>query len=1396
MRRALSMICALALTLGMIVPWSGHVHATEVTEPAVTTACPYCDVPVTEWETLTADTVWEPGNHYRLTDRLELSQIVNLDTAEEAGTYCIDLAGHTLINPNNRTFLLGKSGGTVSVTVNIMDTSLAKSGRVEGFWGKGTSGGVVYMYSGATMNIYGGTFASANASQASANNGGVFQILSGATVNMYGGSIEGGTAGTRGGAINVAAGATFYMNGGTVKAGTAPTAACIYAESGAAVKLSGTAAVDEIYFAGSPAANLTISNTYTGSVTLNAATAIVSGNTIAKSDNADISGATITIASDAELRSSVSGTSIVVSKMFWCEACEDYFAWKSLSATLPADASGHYRLSKNVSASQVVITADREICLDLAGHTYTGAKRAFILGSSTAANNITLNIMDSSTEKTGVFQANGGSGQVGGVIYAYKQTEINLYNITMKQTASGDAKNGGVIATLGAVSVNMYGGTIHGGKATGTGAAVNISGTSTLKVVDGVITSGTVSATPCVNVESGGVVELSGNASVEEIYFAGSSAAKLKISGNYSGKTNLRFATTPAADADIGNCENATIGKESIAIFGTRMFAAVSGTNLVATTLQGASVTTDEGVTYYDTLAQAVTGYTTGTVKLLADNSETVTLPGGMILDLNGWDLSGNVTVSGGKVYVKDTATDDYDVDDIAGYGQIPVVLKNYAEPVENYLEVEEETGVSFHRYILKLNKVNLRPSVTGLYYTADVKLSSTVLDKIDSYGIAVSTGSKNPALEDTKTLYTAIAPEDYSAAGTNSVLINAVMDPAAPAADNTVYATTVVYGRPYIKFKDGTMAPFYGDVCATSLQQLTEAVEQVAWDRLSLPQSRGLTAMYEAYEDVTAAWNLPSVEKANTAATDKDLKVLIIGNSHGLDSTNLLYEVFNKEGLPEGYEHVTLGAIYTGGCSVSSHAKNALGDLPYDYWMKNDGSKADGSWIKTEDPTMRQVLEDEDWDVVLLQEMNTVSAVASNFRNDNIETVFNFVVNTLGYEPEFMWNMIWANPEIPEAYVNYLGLGEGTGGDGEVGSGSEGDDNEVSDALTEAKKRAWIFQTQNPGGYATSWPSNYVDYWKNNRQEMYNKIVSNVKNYVFGKSVHNINADEVMPNATAIQYAIEWMGMHEQDMYRDYTHVSDLGRLMVAYLWYAKLTGKTSIEAPKYTLVSKVLENSRQPLGYARDWSAYSDVIKESVNFALADPYGAIQNYTYAEYLALTPDLQAAYEASFDAFSVHSGWTFRKWLEQAVTGVTYTDYTRMTAEQQTAFQNLCADFDTWYAGVAENLTYTEYFILTGDEKIAYADLRGEAFGAWLTDASAAFTYTDYVMLTYDQQEAYQATFAEGEFDTWFAEKKAGMTYEEYMDLTMHQKLQYRKTYSSIANFLVWYEAAKAAYEA
>lgn len=1387
MKKALSLICTLAIVLGMVIPTA----YAETNSP-----CLVCGTD--EWTTLTADTVLEDGGHYRLSGTVSLSKQFSVSTTANV---CIDLAGHTLKHDTGRAFLLGNSDGKGNdkVVLNVFDSSENGTGRVEGDSSDAASGGVAYLYNGATINIYGGTFASAETDANTAKIGGIFQLRGGATLNMYGGKIIGGHAIQDGGAVYVYKDATLNMEGGIIEGGTAGTSGnCVYAMGSSKIKLTNDASIEEIYFAGDPANSLIISATYWGSVVLNPKTALTEGATIATTQDAAVIGEDAKIVvKGTEFVAAISGNKVVVSTGAWCEACQKAAVWQDLSGQLSATASGHYKLTKNVSTSGVTLKCTSNVCLDLNGFTYNSSGRAFLLGNSSGAYTFALNILDSSAEQTGVLSGAGGDGYTAGVVYVYKNTALNLYSGTICLSKGGSGNQGGVLATWSGSEINMYGGKIIGGKANDFGGAIYLRSGSTLNLAGGSIEGGTATNKgDCVYVASGGTIKLSGNGSADQIYYDGDSASKLTVSGKYTGKVELKFATTPAAGKDVGNSDNAEILKENITIAGTTMCAAISGSDLVTTNLVGASVTDGEGnVTYYDTLAAAVVAAGKGdTIKLLADNSENVTIENA-ILDLFGWDLKGNI--NGSALYIKDSATDDFTVEDAKGYGVVSGTVTGDVTYADGYLPLEETNGTSYHKYILKLSKVSLRPGNSGLYYTGNILVDEAVLAKIDRYGIAVSTQSKNPVADgtDAASRYTAYTKEQYGKTDAVSVLISNIMD---GEATDAVNAATAIYGCPYILFDDGNY--FYGKTVAANMQQVAEAADKQVGS-MKLPQFRALSEMYKTYKATISAWNVPKMnanaQAGETAANDRVLKVLVVGNSHGLDATNLLYEVFKAEGLPAEYDDLVLGAMYTGGCSVSSHANKALNTLPYDYYTKNDGKKADGSWTKYYDDqaTLKHALEDENWDVVLLQEMNTSSARSEYFENDNIETVFNFVANKLGYEPYFMWNMIWANPEIPESYVNYLYSEGDDGSGGDVGSGAEGDDNDTSEPAVIARRLAWIFQTQQPGALEL-WGKNYVKLWENNRQVMYNNIVSNVHNYVVAKKVHNIGMDDVMPNATAIQYAIEWMGMHEQDMYRDYTHVSDLGRLTVAYLYYAKLTGKTSIDAPKYTLVSQTMENARQPLGYARDYSVYSDVIKNSVNFALADPYGVIQNYTYAEYLALTADEQAAYKASFDSFSVHSGWTYEKWLEQAVANVTYTDYIRMTDAQKATFEELCPNFTAWYESVVKNLRFAEYFLLSAEEAYAYQQQRSD--DGWYKKMVQGFTYTDYVMYTYEQQQEiaffFNSSFSghvPGTFDERYSDWLKNMTYEEFMSLPMHQKLQYRKTYKNIDAFLVWYNDAK-----
>lgn len=1217
-KRLLSLICAFALVLGMIVPASGRVHAAgetawettyvDITDDGV--HCPMCNQEVTEWISLTAETELADGGHYKLTENVSKNLTV------EGITICLDLAGYTLT-----TRIVADVGGVV----NLIDSSRGKTGVVTGAGNLGYQGGVIYVREkNAKVNTYNVTI-QPGTTGVIAYSGGIVSTVG--EFNMYGGKIVGGKLGGTstnahiGGAVVVRATGKMKVQDGTILKGTAETAElghCVYVVNGGTVTLSGKANVEQLMFDAKSASALTISGAYTGTTQLSLKLGISDGEAIALSDNADVSGANITIADYYVPAVAVNGAHVIVGPRSRCTACNKSVVWQSMSAgdweSVSSLTTGHYCLAEDVTIAQKDVAKGHTVCLDLNGHTLTGSARAFLLTAGTAAEPKTLNIMDQSRTQKGVLQANGGAALAGGMLYAYANTVVNLYSGTL---TAAKGKNGGVIALNGG-TMNVYDGNVIGKAVVEKGGAVYLYPTGTINLYGGSVQSGTAGLLgDCVYVVDGGTVKLSGDAVVQELYFAGSSADKLTVEGEYTGTAKLAFATMPADGVDVGNCAGATIPvMENISIAGTRKIAKMDGNDLKVYTTAGASVTDKSGAVtyYYDTLGAALTAWTntSACVKLLADTAEDVTIAANVTLDLNGWKLTGTVS-GGGTLSVKDTCTDDFTVEDSDGYGVISGTAANVAA-ADGYLIIEDNNGISAHKYTLKMTNVSLRPGSVGLYYSSKIVVDEKVREHMDRFGIAVSAIDEVPSAEpdNTTSRYTAYDKNQYGSGSVNSVLINAIMETTDSPEDSQIYAATNVAGRAYLVFTDNSGEHYiYGDVFATNLKKVTEIVDAKSWNSLNLSQNRAIMQMRKDYP-VMADWRITNIagawQKAQTAENDGALKVLVIGNSHGLDSTNLLYEVFKAEGYTQE-NGLVLGAMYIGGCRVSQHVENLTNNAPlYDYY-KNTGSHADGTWDMRKATTLQQAIQDEDWDVVLLQEMNTISAIPDTetdafvFNNNNIETVFTYVVKNLGYEPRFMWNMVWANPVIPQEYADYVMTQEDGGDDSYVEGDTPADESDPA-------SKTWIFKDTLLGS-RISWVKNYVNYWNNDRQTMYEGIVTNVQDYVIGNSVLNITAEDVMPNATAVQYALEHCGITEDGsitdgvalpgIYRDYTHMSDFGRVMIAYLWYAKLTGKTEIPAVNYHVVASQLRHKNyQGLGDLTLSEDQVNAIKTAVNYAL----------------------------------------------------------------------------------------------------------------------------------------------------------------------------------------------------
>ena len=251
-------------------------------------------------------------------------------------------------------------------------------------------------------------------------------------------------------------------------------------------------------------------------------------------------------------------------------------------------------------------------------------------------------------------------------------------------------------------------------------------------------------------------------------------------------------------------------------------------------------------------------------------------------------------------------------------------------------------------------------------------------------------------------------------------------------------------------------------------------------------------------------------------------LRILSIGNSHSQDSAWLLQEVLQSE-FPD--QKIVVSECYFPG-AMTEHVANAMANEPvYDYQVNENGT-----WETAEGATIAYALKAQWWDVVVINESSRHIGLQKYLDKGLIEWFINYVDEQLSYDPYLMYNWTWAQP-TDEAFY------------------------------------ALDFDPQPPGTFKDTFLKDY-----GTRPKHYEMMVEMIDQYI----EPNPNFDLVLYSATPVQYATEILGVPQTDLYRDYTHLSDYGRLYSAYMWYAQLFGLESIDSVKLDVVRQPLRNRR----------------------------------------------------------------------------------------------------------------------------------------------------------------------------------------------------------------------------
>lgn len=187
-----------------------------------------------------------------------------------------------------------------------------------------------------------------------------------------------------------------------------------------------------------------------------------------------------------------------------------------------------------------------------------------------------------------------------------------------------------------------------------------------------------------------------------------------------------------------------------------------------------------------------ITAGTTGGHKLVLaeDITNAVTLDSAFTLDLNGYDITGDIFVDGAMT-VFDSATDDYDVSD-GNYGEITGAVTGALVAEEGYIAAAN----GFHKFGGHyISGVSLRPGNAGIYYTATFLADKVLLETMET-GVAVSLVDLPGAdfETDSDTCYTT---------GTTGVMIENILAGDGEDADRGIMD---IYAATYVKFADGTV--------------------------------------------------------------------------------------------------------------------------------------------------------------------------------------------------------------------------------------------------------------------------------------------------------------------------------------------------------------------------------------------------------------------------------------------------------------------------------------------------------------------------------------------------------------------------------------------------------------
>ena len=473
--------------------------------------------------------------------------------------------------------------------------------------------------------------------------------------------------------------------------------------------------------------------------------------------------------------------------------------------------------------------------------------------------------------------------------------------------ATGQITGGGAVANLNPeLAIRIYGGTIKGGTSPNAGGIYSQGG---VWLHGGTLTEGksTGNGVGGIIITSTGHLYLCGDASVtgntnkngDPANIKVPTADQLTVENDYEGVAGVILNAEPThmmkvAKSNAVDLNVATITGETY----TQGYELRVVDGYIVTFLDAAFITAeDSAVTYYKTLQAAFNAYSGGkaTITLRRDVAEdNLSIEKLTYLDLAGYDVACNgFEANGFKLYVFDSETDDYTVENGNGYGRMTGDIAEIAEglpldsdivtavkPTDLYLKITETDGTSFHRLNLRFAGITLRPDSAddgsyqpGLYYKSQFGGDEVIKRNITAYGVGMSAvvGEEMFTRDNS---YTQMAAEKWQVGADqngnsmnlqNGTILAGIMKKENPTIINRRNGNVQVRGQNYIMLQNGTRV--VGPEVSYSLKDVFEGNGMIGvdekWDSWSASTQTSILNLYEIYNTVMKHWSIPNIKEA-----------------------------------------------------------------------------------------------------------------------------------------------------------------------------------------------------------------------------------------------------------------------------------------------------------------------------------------------------------------------------------------------------------------------------------------------------------------------------------------------------------------------------------------------------